>query len=102
MRELKWEDYVGDRLISRRNGFVVIVPSEHEQSAPLCCPICDYAFRNRDDEASYQEFGCCNICALEWAHGRKELWKNGWCPEPQQVIQSKQNRPRITVSITVT
>lgn len=88
-----WKPYVGNRLIKRFEDFVVIKPADLQRSIPLSCPLCDSLLRSRDDEESFNEFGCCEFCAMSWAHPRREEWKNGWRPQRDIVIESSSKRP---------
>jgi len=94
MLNLIWEQYHQDRLIANHpQGFLIIIPKNEATSVPLSCPVCDILFRSRNDEMAYQEFKCCDICAMQWAHARKTEWNEGWRPSPEQVLESIKNRP---------
>lgn len=96
---MKWEPYLGDRLILREEGFVVIKPVDAGPSVPLCCPLCDTMMRNRDDEEAYWDFTCCHLCALAWAHARREKWKEGWRPSQGEIIEVVKNRGPLKMAI---
>jgi len=81
----EWKPYLHDRLIAEKNGYFVIVPNEAPITIPLCCPVCSFVLRSKDDEASWYEFNCCNHCALLWASSRKIEWANGWRPSKSQL-----------------
>lgn len=95
-----WRVYPGDRLIMRHPaGFAVVIPQGAVMPLPLACAVCSTMLRTRDDEASASEFGCCYLCALHWAHPRRELWKDGWRPPPDQVERVVSERPPLFVSL---
>jgi len=94
MNDFEWKQYLNDRKIAiHPGGFFVIVPTESKVMTPLCCSICDTLLRSRDDEVSHKEYGCCNLCAMQWAHARKKEWLNGWRPSKEEVAEIVQNRP---------
>lgn len=85
--------YLKDRLIEEHpDGFVIIVPVDAEPTVPLACVLCDHVMRSRDDENSHHEFGCCERCARLWAHPRRQAWKDGWRPMPEQVAEAEKER----------
>lgn len=97
-----WRPYLRDRMVKEEpEGFFVIVPAGAEPPVPLVCPICDRLLRSRDDEAAYQEFNCCDLCALQWAHPRRKEWKEGWRPLPEQVRDVIAQRPPLYVTFDV-
>ena len=97
-----WRPYLKDRLIDDKpDGFVVIVPVDVEPPTPLACELCSYAMRTREDELSYHEFGCCEWCARLWAHARRALWKNGWRPSAEQVLDAIEHRPPLTLAFDI-
>jgi len=99
---MAWRSYLRDRLIEDQpEGFVVIVPTDAEPPVPLACPVCTRLMRTRDDEASWREVGCCERCALIWAQARREAWKGGWRPSPEQVRQAEVQRPPMAIAFDV-
>jgi len=93
MNDLEWKPYPQDRLIAQHpQGFSIIVPKDFKGSIPVNCPVCDTLFRSSDDETAYQEFKCCNTCAMQWAHARKIEWNTGWRPSREQVLDSVKDR----------
>ena len=94
--------YLKDRLIEDRpEGFVVIVPQDAEPPIPLACVICDHVMRTRDDEASHNEFGCCDRCARLWAQPRRQAWKDGWRPSKEQVGAAEADRAPLALVFDV-
>ena len=98
---MTWQPYLDDRLIERRDGFVVIKPVDTTPVVPLCCPLCDTVMRSRDDEEAYEGFGCCHFCALTWAHPRRQAWADGWRPTPDQVRQAQEQRPPLKLVLVI-
>lgn len=97
-----WHHYLRDRMIREDpTGFFVIVPDGAEPPVPLSCPICERLHRSRDDETAYLEFQCCHLCALQWAHPRREAWNAGWRPSPEQVAGVVSERPPILVTFDI-
>ena len=99
----EWKKYPNNRLMQQCDGFVVIVPDDllTQAQVPLCCPVCDHVLRSYSDETSYREFECCERCAMLWAHARREQWKSGWRPTPEDVCEAEKDRPKLTVSFDV-
>lgn len=86
-KELDWRPYLGDRKLAKHpDGFFIIVPNDAEPPVPLACGVCNSLFRSRDDEVAHNEFRCCHLCALQWAHARRKEWLGGWRPSPEQVV----------------
>ncbi len=85
---MTWNPYLDTRLISPRNGFVVIKPSDAEPAIPLNCSVCKTLFRNRDDEEAFLELSCCHFCAITWAHARKKEWNEGWRPTKSEIEEA--------------
>lgn len=97
-----WRPYLRDRMIMEDpTGFFTIVPTGAEPPVPLACPVCDRLYRSRDDEAAHQEFNCCHLCALQWAHPRRAEWKAGWRPSSEQVIAAVSERTPLLVAFDV-
>lgn len=97
-----WKPYLNNRLIKNVDDqFYVIVPEEIESIVPLYCPICERLLRTQDDENSYLEYECCNFCALNFAHARKNEWKNGWRPTKEEVKERSTNFPYLSVTIDI-
>jgi hypothetical protein len=99
---MTWRPYIRDRLIKEDvSGFFVIKPSGVDSPIPLSCPICDSLLRSRDDELSYIDYCCCYLCALRWAHSRKNEWKDGWRPTSEEIAQVVSERPPILVNFEI-
>lgn len=99
---MTWRPYLRDRMVKEDpTGFFTIVPAGAEPPVPLGCPVCDRLYRSRDDEAAHQEFSCCHLCALQWAHPRRAEWKAGWRPSREQVIAAVSERPPLLVAFDV-
>lgn len=97
-----WKPYLNDRLIREdQTGFFVIVPEGAEPPVPLSCSVCSRLMRSRDDEAAHHEFGCCHLCALQWAHPRRKEWKDGWRPDEEQVRVAVEQRPPMHIAFDV-
>ena len=96
---MDWKPYIKDRLIAEHeDGFFVIVPASFEPAVPLSCEICDRLFRTHDDKVAYKEFQCCHLCAMKWAHPRRDKWKeDGWRPAAEQVKEDVANRPPLFI-----
>lgn len=97
----EWKPYLRERLLRQEQGFVAIVPEGAPPPVPLCCPVCDFAMRTREDEAAYQECECCNRCALLWAHPRRAAWKEGWRPTPEQIQAAERDRMPLALTFEV-
>jgi hypothetical protein len=82
-----WKSYPNDRLCCRSDGFIIIKPIDSDKSIPLFCSICESLLRSREDEEAIIEFSCCHLCALAWAHSRRQEWKSGWRPSQDQVTE---------------
>ena len=97
-----WKPYIGDRIIrEHRHGFYVIKPADVESTISISCAVCHRLLRTSEDESSTREFMCCYICALRWAHPRREKWKAGWRPSREEVENDLKSRPGLTVHIKV-
>lgn len=97
-----WQSYLCNRLIKKNSGFSTIIPDNAEPAVSLSCSVCNNLLRIKEDEISYFEFGCCNLCALKWAHARKLKWQEGWRPTKEQVDAAVKERPALLVSFDVT
>ena len=97
----EWQSYPGDRLVVHRNDYSVIVPNDHLPGTPLACPVCTVLLRTREDETEYATFGCCHMCAMRWAHSRREAWFGGWRPSVDAVEDDVRGRPGLTVVLEV-
>lgn len=96
---MDWKPYFADRLIFHHDlGFAIIVPIDAVVALPLSCIICGYLLRTRDDEIACRDFGCCDKCAMAWAHPRREEWAKGWRPDPKIVIENVSNRTPSSVN----
>lgn len=80
-----------------RLGFYVITQKETNDVTPLCCPICSIAMRTREDDVMYREHGCCEWCGVTWVFSRKDEWKAGWRPSPDEISDAKSRRPPMSV-----
>lgn len=97
--DLVWRPYLRDREIADHPaGFYVIRPVGAQPATPLACGTCDRLYRSRDDEVSHGEFGCCYLCALQWAHPRREAWRSGWRPTKEVVTEVVKQRPPMSVT----
>lgn len=97
---MNWENYIGDRLIQKRDGFYIIKPAnETTKTTPLTCPVCDYVMRNHDDEKSFRDFSCCESCETNWARPNQDKWKEGWRPTKEEIF-NKLGRKKINLSFT--
>ena len=63
----------------------VVRPIVHEKIVPLDCPVCGNMLRDHTDVVSYENFGCCDPCSLQWAQPNREKWSDGWRPSPADV-----------------
>lgn len=80
------EPYLRDRLITRHDSFVVITPREFTPPIPLFCPVCDYLMSTDEDDVSYEEFGCCELCKDTFVYANKKAWvEDGWRPSKELV-----------------
>lgn len=52
---------------------------------PSFCPICGRVMRGSYATRTYYDFGCCDVCHVEFIEGREERWKSGWRPDADQV-----------------
>lgn len=94
-----WSDYLNERLIAKRDGYFVIKPKEEINVTPLACLICESLYRSKEDEYSHSEFGCCEKCAMKWAHPDRTRWHSGYRPTKEEVELEVLNRPKMTVTI---
>lgn len=98
--ELDWVEINRGRQMAELSGAVkLIVPdfSSLEQIIPLCCPLCETVHRGRDDEHAFQSFGCCHMCAMEWAWPDKAAWLAGNRPPPEQIKIAVAARPPLAL-----
>lgn len=94
--------YLKDRLIEDKpEGYVVITPVDAEPPVPLGCQVCAHVMRSRDDETSHNEFGCCFRCAKLWAYPRRQAWKDGWRPSPEEVKAAEVDRVPLSLTFDV-
>lgn len=99
---MTWRSYLNDRMIEEDpTGFFVIVPVSAEPPVPLSCDVCERLLRTCDDEVAYLEFKCCHLCALQWAHPRRDQWREGWRPTASQVTDVIASRPPLLVVFNV-
>lgn len=97
-----WKPYMKDRKIRKDpNGFFVIIPNDYVSSIPLSCELCDRLFRSKDDESSYNEFKCCYMCAMQFAHPRRKEWSEGWRPTSDMIKESLLTRPPMFITIDI-
>lgn len=92
--------YVGDRLIEDRDGYVIIVPKDATDPTPISCPVCMHVMRTGDDELSYRTFSCCDRCARLWAAPRRAQWAEGWRPTPEQVLAAEPDRVPLSMAFS--
>ena len=98
----EFRPYPGNRKVKRHPaGFSIIVPTDRELVISLCCPVCTYALRSRDDEEAYREFECCDRCSRLWAASRREVWKAGWRPTAEQIHEAEKDRPPLMITLDV-
>lgn len=97
-----WRSYLHDRLIKDEpEGFFVIVPVGADPPVPIACSVCTALFRSRDDETAHREYGCCDLCAMQWAHPRRKEWAAGWRPSKTDVETVVSSRPPLPVVFSV-
>lgn len=97
---MEWKPYTKNRLIAQHpSGFYIIKPDDHDSRAALSCELCDRLYRTKDDDDANREFGCCHLCALKWAHPRREQWNTGWRPTRDQIDLDVSQRPPLSFSI---
>lgn len=84
----------GDRMMIKKDHYVVVLPNNDEGFVPICCDICGNLYRNIDDELSHYEFGCCDLCSQQFARPRAQDWKIGWRPS-QDTINEVLNKRKI-------
>ena len=99
---MDWKPYPRNRKIAHHeDGFVIIVPDDAEPAIPLTCPVCSHVLRSRDDEMAFNEFSCCNRCSMIWAASRRDEWKTGWRPLPEDVASREADRLPIATTLDV-
>lgn len=84
--------YPNNREVEEIDGIKVITPVGHKTRVPLSCPCCGVVLRSKDDESSFLEFECCEICALHWARPHFCEWKKGWRPtktDAQRILNER-------------
>lgn len=95
--------YPGDRIAYKHpSGFLVIVPVDDVDASyvPLSCPLCSCLMRTQNDDASFVDWGCCDKCAMAFAHPRRAEWKAGWRPSLDVVVENVSSRQRLAVIIS--
>ena len=69
------------------DNIVLVIPDGWRPN-PLDCPVCNCAFRSREDVINYEKFKCCLDCDVQYRYPNKDKWKNGWRP-PKESIKPK-------------
>lgn len=53
------------------------------ERVPVWCPICDLVMKG--DSKSYYDWGCCNLCFIQFVEERERRWVDGWRPTEEEV-----------------
>lgn len=94
--------YPGDRVARRHQlGFMVIIPADNDVApVPLACPLCECLMRTQEDDSAFVDWGCCDKCAMAFAHPARAEWKKGWRPSREAVAENLLARQRLTIVIS--
>lgn len=65
------ENFTKNRLIERKEGYVVIIPKEDDGGIPFNCPRCNKRIRNSFDSICYRKYKVCGRCE-PFVYKRKE------------------------------
>ncbi len=99
MMNEQWKNYFGDRQIKKYEGFVVIVPKEHELATPLACPVCDLIMHSTNDNEYYKSKKCCEKCGMKWADQDVNKWNDGYRPDKKEIEEEVKVRQSIPIGI---
>lgn len=50
---------------------------------PVWCPICDLVMKG--DSKTYYDWGCCQLCFIQFVDEREVRWIDGWRPSAEEV-----------------
>jgi hypothetical protein len=102
MHKLEKRPYLRDRwIVTHPKQFYVITPVEFHRNIPISCPVCETLLRSKDDEDAYEEFSCCHRCSMAWASSRREKWKDGWRPAPNELKLEVSSRPPLNINFKI-
>ena len=68
------------------DNIIVVLPRDYKPE-PKDCPICNLAFKFREDVINYRVHGCCESCDLIYRYPNKEKWESGWRPQKEVLSQ---------------
>ncbi len=90
-----WQQLDSHREISYNNSVPIVKPVGFTATVPVDCPVCTRIFKDHLDIISYEKFGCCDECSMEWAQPNREKWLAGWRPEPSLVASFIEERKKL-------
>jgi len=73
--------------------------NDEEKTIPLFCPHCGQLMKTYDDQNAFNQYECCDWCAMKWAHPNSGQWKNGWRPEKNILELELKNRPPMMLNL---
>jgi len=88
--------------ITRFEEGFVLIQDDTQDDIPLTCPVCEYFISTDQDVFYYTQHKCCFECAITWAEGSREEWKNGWRPDPEIIDKEKKLRRKLVTPIRFT
>jgi hypothetical protein len=64
---------------------VIFDPNIIQDMMPISCEYCTKLYRTVEDEISYINFGCCDLCSQLFVRPNLEKWNNGWRPTKLEI-----------------
>lgn len=95
MKTDEWIPYPRRRKMLAKKDHVIIVPEDYDEASKgmsLFCDVCQIRYRSKEDEKTYEKFGCCVPCADTWAYSNSEEWLRGWRPSSEAIEGSVKKR----------
>lgn len=69
------------RIREMRQGKIVVIEPENEETVPLFCPLCEFPMKSIEDYISYGTSKTCSRCEMRWSSCKFGKWEDGWRPD---------------------
>jgi len=93
----KFEPYLNDRLILKKENYVLIKPNRESRLIPLGCSVCEFLYRTHNDEKAHETYGCCHRCAEVFVYPDRKRWSKGWRPNEDQIKRDVESRQSLSI-----
>ena len=93
--ESGWRNLDNLREVKHVSKIPIIRPKSFDDYIPIDCPVCGCMFKDHVDVSSYEQFECCDPCAMQWAQPNRKKWDHGWRPLDEEIVSFYENRKKL-------